>query len=89
MSLLCGLTGSHVQVVDETVVLPQFLLVEEIVAFPEVVDIPVVAQMWLPMVLQTIEIHQLHVDVVIDVPGVQLQQVPQVRMVSGSSGQGC
>ena len=43
------------QVVDETVVLPQFLLVEKIVAFPEVFDIPVVAQMWLPMVLQTID----------------------------------
>ena len=50
-SLLCGLTGSHVQVVDETVVLPQFLLVEKIVAFSEVVDIPVVAQLQIFMVL--------------------------------------
>ena len=57
------------QVVGGTVVLPQFLFDEKIVPFPEVVDIPVVAQMWLPMVLQTIEIPQLHVDMVIDVPG--------------------
>ena len=55
----------------------------------DVDDIPVVAQMWLRMVLQTIEIPQLHVDMVIDVPGVRVQRVPQVRMVSGSSGQGC
>ena len=68
---------------------PQFLLVEKIVGFPKVIDIPVVAQVWLPTVLQTIEIVQLHVDMVMDVPSVQLQQVPQVRLVSGSSGPGC
>ena len=30
---MCGRTGSHVQVVDETVVLPLFLLVEKFVVF--------------------------------------------------------
>ena len=44
MSLLCRRTGSHGQVVDVTVVLPQFLLVDKIVVFVEVVDIPVVTQ---------------------------------------------
>ena len=38
------------QVVDETVVLPQFLLVEKIVEIPEVVDIPVVTQRLILMV---------------------------------------
>ena len=49
MSLLCGITGSHVHVVDEAVALPQFLHVEKSL-FPEVVDIPVVAQMQIPLV---------------------------------------
>ena len=65
------------QVVDETVVLPQFLLVEKSLRSSDVDDIPVVAQMRLPMVLQTIEIPQLHVDMVIDGPGVRVQRVPR------------
>ena len=79
------------QVVDETVVLPQFLLVEKIVAFPDVDDIPVVAQMRLPMVFQTSGIPQLHVDMVIDVSGVRVQRVPRVpswRRQSSSHGWG-
>ena len=39
------------QVVDETVVLPQFLFVEKIVVSPEVVDISVVTQRLISMVL--------------------------------------
>ena len=59
---------------DETVVLPQFLLVEKIVArrtlqlpqlqFFMVVNIPVAAQRQVPMVSRT----QLHVVKVFDVP---------------------
>ena len=89
MSLLCGRTGSHVQVVDESVVLPEFPLVEKIVAFPDVDDIRVVARMRLPMVLQTVEIPQLHVDMVIDFPGVRVQRVSRVlswRRQSSSHG---
>ena len=78
MSLLCGLTGFHVQVVDETVVLPQFLLVEKIVSF-------VPRGRRHPCRGADVASHGL----VIDVPVVRVQQVPQVRMVSGSSGQGC
>ena len=42
------------------------------------VHIPVVAQMRLPMVLRTIEFSQLLVDTVVDLPGVQVERVPQV-----------
>ena len=73
-----GRTGSQGQVVDETVVLPQFLLVEKIVArrklqlpqlqFFMVVHISVVAQRQVPMVLRTMALPQLHVDKVFDVP---------------------
>ena len=53
---------------------------------PDVDDIPVVAQVRLPVLLQTIEIH---VDVVIDVPGLRVQRVPRVpswRRQSSSHG---
>ena len=49
-SFRAGCTGSHVQVVGGTVVLPQFLLVEKIAVSFEVVDIPVAAQRPFPMV---------------------------------------
>ena len=56
----------------------------------DVDDTPVVAQMWLPMVLQTMEIPQLHVDMVIDVPGVRVQRVPRVPSLRRqSSSHGC
>ena len=42
------------------------------------VNIPVVAQRQFPVVLRTIEIPQLHVDMVFDVPVVQVVRVPQV-----------
>ena len=61
-SFRAGYTGSHVQVVGGTVVLPQFLLVEKIAVSFEVVDIPVVTQRPFPMVQpvwRTIEIPQL------------------------------
>ena len=55
-----GCTGSHVQVVGGTVVLPQFLLVEKIAVSYEDVDIPFVTQRPIPMVQQwTIEFSQL------------------------------
>ena len=61
-SFRAGCTGSHVQVVGGTVVLPQFLLVEKIAVSFEVVDIPVVTQRPFPMVQlvwRTMEISQL------------------------------
>ena len=63
MSLLCGSYRF-----DETVVLPQFLLVEKIVVFVEVVDIPVVTQRLIHMVSLTMEIPEFVFDKVIDVP---------------------
>ena len=83
-----GRSGSHVQVVGGTVVLPQFLHVEKIVVSFEVVDILVVTQRLFPMVQafqQTIEIPQLFVDMAVEVPVVWMQQVPQCRKLFGSS----
>ena len=52
----------------------------QVVRVPQVVIIPVVA-LWLPMVQTvrlTIEIHQLHVNKVVDFPVVLVVRVPQV-----------
>ena len=49
MSRCAGRSGSPGQVVVETVVLPQFLLVEKIFVSFEVVDIPVMAQSLIPV----------------------------------------
>ena len=56
-----------------------------------VVHIPVALQSLIPMVSLTMEIPQLLVDTVIDVPVVQVRRVPQVpaalgeKFVAGSS----